>query len=605
MTKPLADIVARAPTRTNAFDVEAVRAQFPILRTKAYGRPLVYLDNGATTQKPQAVIDRIARYYREENANIHRGVYRLSQVATEAYESARRTVQKFVNAADEREIIFTRGTTEAINLVAASWGRKFLKIGDEIVLSHLEHHSNIVPWQMIAEATGAKVRVMPINEAGELMLDEYARMLNGRTRIVSVNHVSNAVGTMNEVKTITALAHKAGAKVLIDGAQWVAHFPTDVRAIDCDLYAFSGHKLFGPTGIGVLYGRRELLEAMPPYMGGGDMIESVTFEKTAYAQLPNKFEAGTPDIAGAVGLGAAIEWLLSIGFEAFHDHEQELLNYATEQLNEMGGLRIIGTAQKKAGVISFVIEDPPMAALDLGTALDREGIAVRTGHHCCQPLMERFGISATTRASLALYNTKQDVDALVGAIGKIRGARGRRATTAASPEPAAKSAPAIEFPVAAGASPQAVADELADVFDLLGDRDARSEYVLELGGKLPHTFEILKKLTPRVPGCMSEVYLLGRPRPGTKDVLEFAADANAEIVRGLIAMLQRLFSGQRIAEVLAFDVEAFFRRIQLDEFISSQRRNGLAGMVARIRSLATSVKDSPGEQTDSVCPPGG
>ena len=603
MTKPLGDIVARAPTRTNAFDVEAVRAQFPILRTKAYGKPLVYLDNGATTQKPQAVIDRISRYYQEENANIHRGVYKLSQVATEAYESARRTVRKFLNAADEREIIFTRGTTEAINLVAASWGRKFLKSGDEIVLSHLEHHSNIVPWQMVAEATGATVRVVPINDAGELMLDEYARMLNGRTRIVSVNHVSNAVGTMNEVKTITALAHKVGAKVLIDGAQWVAHFPTDVRAIDCDFYAFSGHKLFGPTGIGVLYGKRELLEAMPPYMGGGDMIESVTFEKTAYAQLPNKFEAGTPDIAGAVGLGAAIEWLLSIGFEAFHDHEQNLLNYATERLNEAGGVRIIGTAQKKAGVISFVIEDPPMSALDLGTALDREGIAVRTGHHCCQPLMERFGISATTRASLALYNTKQDVDALVDALAKIRGARGKRGRIVAPPESAAKSAPAIEFPVATAASPQAAADELADMFELLGDRDARSEYVMELGGKLPHTFEILKKLTPRVPGCMSEVYLLGRPKPGTKDVLEFAADANAEIVRGLIAMLQRLFSGQRIAEVLAFDVEAFFRRIQLDEFISSQRRNGLAGMVARIRSLATSVKDSPGEQTDSVCPP--
>ena len=605
MTKPLADIVARASTRTQAFDVEAVRAQFPILRTKVYGKPLVYLDNGATTQKPQAVIDRIARYYEEENANIHRGVYKLSQVATEAYESARRTVRKFVNAADEREIIFTRGTTEAINLVAASWGRKFLKRGDEIILSHLEHHSNIVPWQMVAEATGAIVKVVPINDAGELMLDEYARMLNPRTRIVSVNHVSNAVGTMNEVKTITALAHKVGAKVLIDGAQWVAHFPTDVRAIDCDFYAFSGHKLFGPTGIGVLYGRRELLEVMPPYMGGGDMIESVTFEKTAYAQLPNKFEAGTPDIAGAVGLGAAIEWVLSIGFEAFHDHEQNLLNYATERLNEAGGLRIIGTAQKKAGVISFVIEDPPMSALDLGTALDREGIAVRTGHHCCQPLMERFGISATTRASLALYNTKQDVDALVDALAKIRGARGKRAGVVAPSESAAKSAPAIEFPVAVGASPQAVADELADMFELLGDRDARSEYVLELGGKLPHTFEILKKLTPRVAGCMSEVYLLGRPKPGTKDVLEFAADANAEIVRGLIAMLQRLFSGQRIADILAFDIEGFFRRIQLDEFISSQRRNGLAGMTQRIRSLATNVKNTPGtEQADSVCPAG-
>jgi cysteine desulfurase/selenocysteine lyase len=614
MTKPLADTLgATATVRTNhrrPFDVEKVRTQFPILQTRAYGKPLVYLDNGATTQKPQAVIDRIARYYREENANIHRGVYRLSQVATEAYESARRTVQKFVNAADEREIIFTRGTTEAINLVASSWGRKFLKAGDEIVLSHLEHHSNIVPWQMLAEATGATIRVIPISDVGDLDLDAYARMLNERTRVVSVNHVSNAVGTINEVKTITTLAHKLGAKVLIDGAQWVAHFPTDVRAIDCDFYAFSGHKLFGPTGIGVLYGRRELLEAMPPYMGGGDMIESVTFEKTAYAQLPNKFEAGTPDIAGAVGLEAAIDWLLSIGFEVFHDHEQELLNYATGLLNDVGGVRIIGTAQKKAGVISFVMEEPAISALDLGTALDREGVAVRTGHHCCQPLMERFGVSATTRASFALYNTKGDVDALVGALEKIREARGPRMGVAAAPpapsETSAKAAPAVEFPPAMGASPNAVADEMAETFEFLGDRDARSEHVLEMGGKLPHTFEILKRLTPRVPGCMSEVYLIGRKKPGTKDVLEFAADANAEIVRGLIAMLQQLFSGQRIGDVLAFDVEAFFRRIQLDQFISSQRRNGLAGMVGRIRSLATNVKNEPpeAERTDSVCPPG-
>ena len=614
MTKPLADTLAQAgAVRTNngkPFDVERVRSQVPILQTKVYGKPLVYLDNGATTQKPQAVIDRIARYYREENANIHRGVYKLSQVATEAYESARRTVQRFIHAADEREVIFTRGTTEAINLVASSWGRKFLKNGDEIVLSHLEHHSNIVPWQIVAEATGATIRVIPISDAGDLDLDAYARMLNDRTRLVSVNHVSNAVGTINEVKTITNLAHKVGAKVLIDGAQWVAHFPTDVRAIDCDFYAFSGHKLFGPTGIGVLYGKRELLEAMPPYMGGGDMIESVTFEKTAYAQLPNKFEAGTPDIAGAVGLGAAIEWLTSIGFAAFHDHEQELLNYATGLLNDVGGVRIIGTAQKKAGVISFVMEEPSISALDLGTALDREGIAVRTGHHCCQPLMERFGISATTRASLALYNTKGDVDALVDALERIRAARAPRTAVAASPVPerstvSAKAAPAVEFPLAAGASPTVVADEMAETFDMLGDRDARSEHVLEMGGKLPHTFEILKKLTPRVPGCMSEVHLIGRKKPGTKDVLEFAADANAEIVRGLIAMLQQLFSGQRIDDVLAFDVEAFFRRIQLDQFISSQRRNGLAGMVNRIRALATNVKNSPpeAERRDAVCPP--
>jgi cysteine desulfurase/selenocysteine lyase len=576
------------------FDVRRVRSEFPILATQAYGRPLVYLDNGATTQKPQAVIDRVGRYYREENANIHRGVYRLSQVATEAYEEARRKVARFINAPDEREVIFTRGTTEGINLVAASYARATLKRGDEIILSALEHHSNIVPWQIAAEATGATVRVIPVNDDGELLLDEYAKLLSGRTKIVAVNHVSNAVGTINEVRTICNLAHKAGAKVLIDGAQWVAHFKTDVREIGCDFYAFSGHKLFGPTGIGVLWGRRELLEAMPPYMGGGDMIESVTFEKTTYAQLPNKFEAGTPDIAGAVGLGAAIDYLTSLGFDAFHDHEQRLLNYATEQLRAIPGLRVVGTAKKKAGVISFVLEDPPLSALDAGTRLDREGIAVRTGHHCCQPLMARFNVPATIRASFALYNTVEDVDALVAALKKIRTEAGARAPVTAAPQRGAGAGPSdklpIEFPDAAAPSPGAAADQFADVFEMLDDRDARNEYVLDLGGKLPHAFDALKGLgIPRVPGCMSEVYLIGRKKPGTAGVLQFAADANAEIVRGLIAVLQKLFSGQRGADVLAFDVEGFFRRIGLDQFISAQRRNGLAGMVQRIKALAAEV----------------
>jgi cysteine desulfurase/selenocysteine lyase len=571
---------------TRPFDVTRVRADFPILATTVYGKPLVYLDNGASTQKPTAAIDRISRYYREENANIHRGVYRLSQVATEAYESARRTVQKFLNAADEREVIFTRGTTEGINLVASSYARAMLKHGDEIILSTLEHHSNIVPWQMAAEATGARVRVIPINDDGELLLDEYAKLLNERTKLVAVNHVSNALGTINEVRTICRMAHGVGAKVLVDGAQWVAHFRTDVREIDCDFYAFSGHKLFGPTGIGVLWGRRELLEAMPPFMGGGDMIESVTFEKTKYAQLPNKFEAGTPDIAGAVGLAAAIDYLSALGFDAFHDHEQRLLRYATEQLTQIPGLRVIGSAKKKAGVVSFVLEDPPLSALDIGTRLDREGVAVRTGHHCCQPLMDRFKVPATVRASFALYNTTEDVDALVAALKKVRSETG---ASSAAAKKGAESEGSVQFAEASAASPDAAAEELADVFEMLGDRDARSGYVLDLGGKLPHTFDVLKQLTGRVPGCMSEVYLVNRPKPGTNGVVQFAADANAEIVRGLIAILQRLFSGQRAKEVLAFDVEAFFRRIELDQFISSQRRNGLGGMVQRIKSFAAEL----------------
>jgi cysteine desulfurase/selenocysteine lyase len=566
------------------FDPQRVRADFPILATTVYGKPLVYLDNGATTQKPSAVIDRISRYYREENANIHRGVYRLSQLATEAYEEARRKIQRFIHAADEREVIFTRGTTEGINLVASSYARTTLKRGDEIILSTLEHHSNIVPWQIAAEATGATIRVIPINDDGELLLDEFAKLLNERTRIVAVNHVSNALGTINEVRTICNMAHRVGARVLVDGAQWVAHFATDVQALGVDFYVFSGHKLYGPTGIGVLWGRRELLEAMPPFMGGGDMIESVTFEKTKYAQLPNKFEAGTPDIAGAIGLGAAIDYLTAVGLDAFHDHEQRLLRYATEHLRQVPGLRIIGTAKKKAGVISFVVEEPPLSALDIGTRLDREGIAVRTGHHCCQPLMDRFKVPATVRASFALYNTMEEVNALVAALKKIRADVGAR--PAAAPQRDAGRIPEVEFAEAAAPSPDAAADELADVFEMLGDREARSEYVLDLGGKLPHTFDVLKQLTSRVPGCMSEVYLVNRPKPGTTDVVEFAADANAEIVRGLIAILQRLFSGQRAADVQAFDVERFFRRIELDQFISSQRRNGLAGMVQRIKSAA-------------------
>jgi cysteine desulfurase/selenocysteine lyase len=570
-----------------SFDPRKVRADFPILSTTAYGKPLVYLDNGATTQKPNAVIDRVSRYYREENANIHRGVYLLSQVATEAYEAARRTVQRFLNAADEREVIFTRGTTEAINLVASSYARTTLKPGDEIILSNLEHHSNIVPWQIAAEATGATIKVIPVNDDGELLLDEYAKLLSGRTKIVAVNHVSNALGTINEVRTICNMARGVGAKVLVDGAQWVGHFKTDVREIGCDLYAFSGHKLFGPTGIGVLWGRRELLEAMPPFMGGGDMIESVTFEKTTYAQLPNKFEAGTPDIAGAVGLGAAIDYLNAIGFDAFHDHEQRLLRYATEQLKQVPGLRIIGTAKKKAGVVSFVLEDPPLSAIDAGTRLDREGIAVRTGHHCCQPLMDRFKVPATVRASFAFYNTTQDVDALVAALRKIRAEAG--AKPVAAPQRGAGDVPEVEFAEASAPSPDAAADKLADAFEMLGDRDARNDYVLDLAGKLPHAFDVLKTLTTRVPGCMSEVYLINRPRPGAPDRIEFAADANADIVRGLIAILQKLFSGQKAADVLAFDVEDFFRRIELDQFITTQRRNGLAGMVQRIKAAAADL----------------
>ena len=387
------------------------RQDFPILGRKVHGKPLAYLDNAATTQKPRVVIDTISRYYESENANIHRGVYLLSQEATAAYESARERIARFINAAESREIIFTRGTTESINLVASSWGRTNLKAGDEIIVTAMEHHSNIVPWQLIAEQTGAKLRVIPIDDRGQLLMDQYEKILSDRTKIVSVVQLSNSLGTTNDVKTIAALAHKRGAVVLADGAQWVAHFPSDVRDWDVDFYAFSSHKIFGPTGIGVLYGKARLLNAMPPYQGGGDMISSVTFEKTTYNDLPHKFEAGTPHISGAIGLGTAIDYVQGVGLAAMHDHEQKLLDYAQNRLAEIPGVRLVGTAAHKASVISFVLKD--IHPHDIGAVLDAEGVAIRTGHHCCQPVMDRFQIPATARASLAFYNTMQDVDALI------------------------------------------------------------------------------------------------------------------------------------------------------------------------------------------------
>src|SRR5688572_25794376 len=470
--------VAEMPKpKSTSFDPLSVRSDFPILQTKVYGKPLVYLDNGATTQKPRAVIDAISRYYESQNANIHRGVYHLSQLATTLYEESREKVRKFINAPEERECIFTRGTTEGINLVAACWGRNFLKAGDEVVVSAMEHHSNIVPWQIACDAVGATLRVIPMNECGELQLDALREFLaGGKVRLISVVHLSNSLGTINDVQTIAKLAHEKGALVMVDGAQWVGHYPTDVQDLGVDFYAFSGHKLFGPTGIGVLWGRRELLEKMPPYQGGGDMIESVTFEKTTYAQLPNKFEAGTPDIAGVVGLGAAIDYVSSFNW-SFVDHEHELLAYATEQLGMIPGLRIVGTAREKGSVISLVVENPPISPLDLGTKLDREGVAVRTGHHCCMPVMERMNVTATTRASFAMYNTKQDVDALVAAMKKIVSERpAPKPAAAASPAPAG----ALKFPKPLAPTPDEAATKLADTFEFLGDRDARNTYLLEL-----------------------------------------------------------------------------------------------------------------------------
>ncbi|MGH7381619.1 MAG: SufS family cysteine desulfurase [Candidatus Methylomirabilales bacterium] len=403
--------------RSAAFEVERIRQDFPLLGEKVRGKPLVYLDNAATSQKPHVVIDTIRQFLSTYNSNVHRGVHQLSERATEAYEQARTRVQGFINAAESREIIFVRGTTEAINLVAQSYGRTHIGTGDEIVISAMEHHSNIVPWQILCEQTGAVLRVVPINDDGEMLLDEYVTLLTPRTRLVAVAHVSNALGTINPVREVIRLARRQGVPVLVDGAQAVPHLKVDVRELDCDFYAFSGHKVFGPTGIGVLYGRARLLEAMPPYQGGGDMIKSVTFAKTVYNDLPYKFEAGTPHIGGVIGLGAALDYLNGIGLDRVTAYEHELLAHATKALSAIPGVRIIGTAKEKASVVSFVVDG--VHAHDIGTVLDHEGIAIRAGHHCAMPVMQRFGVPATARASLAFYNTREEVDALVRGIHKV------------------------------------------------------------------------------------------------------------------------------------------------------------------------------------------
>ena len=399
------------------FDVERIRADFPILHQRIHGKPLAYLDNAATSQKPKVVIDAISHYYQAQNANIHRGVYYLSEVATQAYEQARECVRSFLNAASSEEIIFTRGATEGINLVAHSYGRRFIQQGDEVIITTMDHHSNIVPWQILCEEKRAQLRVVPIDDHGELMMDEYASLLSAKTKLVAFGHISNSLGTINPIEKIIQMAHQVGAVVVVDGAQAAPHTPIDVQALDVDFYAFSGHKVFGPTGIGALYGKEKWLDAMPPYQGGGDMIKSVTLEKTIYNDLPYKFEAGTPHISGGIAMAKALDYVGQIGYHQIEAYENDLLNCATEALQKVDGLRIVGTAQHKASVVSFVLES--VHPHDVGTILDREGIAIRTGHHCTQPVMDRFHIPATSRASFAFYNTKEEIDRLVEALHKV------------------------------------------------------------------------------------------------------------------------------------------------------------------------------------------
>jgi len=410
-------VQTNADLNNKIFDVHNIRKDFPILEQKVHGRALCYFDNAATTQKPKQVIDAINNYYISQNANVHRGVHQLSEIATKAYEDSRSTVQRFINARSEKEIVFTKGATESVNLVAQTFGRQNIKEGDEIIISHMEHHSNIVPWQLLAKEKKAVLKVIPISESGELLLDEYKKLITGKTKIVSVVYVSNSLGTVNDIEKIIETAHSHHIPVLIDAAQAVNHIPVDVQKLNCDFLVFSGHKLYGPTGSGVLYGKEELLNEMPPYMGGGDMISKVTFEETTFNELPYKFEAGTPNIEGAVGLGAAIDYLNKIGMNNIASYENELLRYAAEKISQIDKVKIIGTAKNKCSIISFVIEN--IHPHDVGTFLDFEGIAIRTGHHCTQPVMERYGIPATSRASLSFYNTKEEIDALVNGIKKV------------------------------------------------------------------------------------------------------------------------------------------------------------------------------------------
>jgi len=403
---------------STVFNVSAIRADFPALAQQAHGRPLVYLDNAATTQKPRQVIEALRRYYERDNANVHRGVHMMSERATEAYEGAREKIRAFVNAASVHEIVFTRNATESINLVARAWGDANVRAGDEVLITAMEHHSNIVPWQLLCARTGATLKVAPIDDRGDLLMDDLARLITPKTKIVAAAHLSNALGTINPVADIVALARRAGAAVLIDGSQAAYHMPVDVAALGADFYVFTGHKLYGPTGIGILYGRETVLEAMPPFLGGGDMIRTVTFQGSTWNDLPYKFEAGTPNIAGAVGLGAAVDYVRGIGFDAIQPHETALVARATAALEAVPGVRIVGTARRKASVVSFVMDG--VHPHDIGTIVDREGVAIRTGHHCAQPVMDRFGIPATARASFAMYNTLEEVDALVAALGRVR-----------------------------------------------------------------------------------------------------------------------------------------------------------------------------------------
>lgn len=568
-------------------DVASIRQVFPALDQVVHGKPLVYLDNAASTQKPRQVLNALTRYYETSNANVHRGLHTLGDRATVQFEQARTRVRAFLNAQQHREIVFVRGTTEAINLVAQTFGRQRVGSGDEIAVSCMEHHANIVPWQMLCQEKGASLRVIPVTDAGELCMEAYEALLTERTKLVALSHVSNALGTVHEIKMQIEIAHRRGIPVLVDGAQAVPHLEVDVQELDCDFYAFSGHKVYGPMGIGVLYGKVHHLEAMPPWQCGGDMVRTVSFEGTTFNEAPQKFEAGTPDVAGAVGLAAALDFIEAIGRDAIAQHEACLLEHAVDRLAAIPGVRLIGSPARRAGVVSFVVEDPPLSALDVGGMLDLQGIAVRTGHHCCQPLMKRFGVPGTVRASVAVYNTLSEIDSLADALRAImETARTRRlrGDTVMVPDLAA-----VEYPPASAGSVEAAATALLEDFDGLEGWPERYEFLIELGRKRPVMPPELMTEAHRVRGCQSTVFLAARVCPGSTDMVEFLAESDSEIVRGLLALLQSLFSGQRAAEILSFDLADFLACTGLESNLTTGRRNGLAEMIRRLRTFAAGL----------------
>lgn len=556
------------------FDIQKIRKDFPILdRTVHGGKRLVYLDSAASSQKPRQVIDAISHYYESTHSNIHRGAHALATEATDAYEAARKKIARFIGASLPEEIIFVRGTTEGINLVAQSYGRARLEEGDEILITEMEHHSNIVPWQLVCEETGAKLRVVPVNDRGEFIWDEFERLLGPRTKLVAVTHVSNSLGTVNPIREIVEAAHRQDVPVLVDGAQGVPHMAVDVTLLGCDFYAFSGHKMFGPTGIGVLYGKERLLRAMPPYQGGGGMIRTVSFEKTTFEDPPFKFEAGTPDIAGAVGLGAAIDYIESIGIAAINAHEHELIVYGMEKLRAIDGLRMIGTAEDHAGVLSFVVDG--IHADDIGRLVDREGIAVRVGHHCTQPLMKRFGIPATVRASVSVYNTKEEIDALVAAVRKAV-----HVMTRTCPVGRAEVRPSDE-------SIEETQDRIVAEFASIDDWEERYQKIIDLGRRHPRIAEEYRDEKYIVRGCQSTVWLHAKLEDDGRVTL--TAESNAMIVNGLITLLLRVYNGRTPDEIVETEPR-FIREIGLSTHLSQARANGLFAMLEQIKNYAVVLK---------------